>query len=137
QRQPDIAPAPIEELHVASGSGGAATTANAMPVRPPEAMPQPPGSADGSRVMLRFTGDTRVQVKERGGETLLTRGMRAGENWQGANRGNLVLNTGNDGRVDILVDGAEVPSIGGPGSVRKDVPLDPGQLKTAAASGHW
>ena len=33
------------------------------------------------------------------------------------------------GRVEILVDGAMVPSIGGSGSVRKDVALDPDQLK--------
>jgi len=80
-------------------------------------------------VMLRFTGDTWVQVKERGGDALVTKVMRAGETYSVPDRGNLVLNTGNAGRVDILVDGTEVPSIGGPGSVRKDVPLDPGQLR--------
>jgi len=68
-------------------------------------------------------------VKERGGEALLTKVMRAGEAWPVPDRGNLILNTGNAGRVEILVDGAEVPSIGGPGSVRKDVPLDPDLLK--------
>jgi cytoskeleton protein RodZ len=80
-------------------------------------------------VVLRFTGDTWVQVKERGGEALLTKVMRAGEAYPVPDRGNLVLNTGNAGRVEILVDGNEAPSIGGPGSVRKDVPLDPDLLK--------
>jgi hypothetical protein len=31
--------------------------------------------------------------------------------------------------VEIVVDGNVVPSIGGQGSVRKDVALDPDQLK--------
>ena len=142
-------PAPIEETHVASIPEGAATTAIAMPVPPPIRQPEPapqpgatpetPANPDGSRVVLRFTGDTWVQVKERGGEALLTKVMRAGETYPVPNRGNLVLNTGNAGRIEILVDGSDVPPIGGPGSVRKDVPLDPDLLMAGPAvpvSGH-
>jgi hypothetical protein len=35
--------------------------------------------------------------------------------------------------VEILVDGNLVPPIGGPGAVRKDVPLDPDLLKSGPA----
>ena len=85
--------------------------------------------------MLRFTGDTWVQVRERGGQTLLTKVMKAGDTFPVPGRANLVLNTGNAGRVEILVDGAVVPSIGGQGSVRKDVPLDPDLLKAGPVGG--
>jgi cytoskeleton protein RodZ len=123
---------------------GTATTAIAMPVPPPIRPTEPApqvgtGSPDGARVMLRFTGDTWVQVKERGGDALLTKVMRAGDVYPVPDRGNLILNTGNAGRIDILVDGIEVPSIGGPGSVRKEVPLDPDLLKSGSVvpvSGH-
>jgi cytoskeleton protein RodZ len=141
---PPPVPAPIEELHMASIPGGTATTAIAMPVPPPirptEPVPQSgTGSPDGARVVLRFTGDTWVQVKERGGDALVTKVMRAGDTYPVPDRGNLILNTGNAGRIDILVDGTEVPSIGGPGSVRKEVPLDPDLLKSGSVvpvSGH-
>jgi cytoskeleton protein RodZ len=143
---PPPVPAPIEEMRMASIPGGTATTAIAMPVPPPirsmEPAPQsgpPPGSPDGARVVLRFTGDTWVQVKERGGDALVTKVMRAGDTYPVPDRGNLILNTGNAGRIEILVDGAEVPSIGGPGSVRKEVPLDPDLLKSGSVvpvSGH-
>jgi cytoskeleton protein RodZ len=136
------APAPIEEMRTASIPGATATTAIAMPVMPPMRQPEPapdqtspqqtpadPASADGARVVLRFTGDTWVQVRERGGQALLTRVMKAGETFPVPTRANLVLNTGNAGRVEIVVDGNVVPSIGGQGSVRKDVALDPDQLK--------
>ena len=63
----------------------------------------------------------------------MTRVMKAGETFPVPGRANLVLNTGNAGRIEILVDGTAVPSIGTPGSVRKDVPLDPDQLKSGAA----
>jgi cytoskeleton protein RodZ len=140
---PPSAPAPVEEMRMASIPGGTATTAIAMPVPPPIRTPEPasqsataPGvsaNPDGSRVVLRFTGDTWVQVKERGGEALLTKVMRAGDSYPVPDRGNLILNTGNAGRVEILVDGTEVPSIGGPGSVRKEVPLDPDLLRSGPA----
>ncbi len=139
---PQPAPAPIEETR-ASIPGGTATTAIAMPVMQPVRQPDPapplsanprnpadPDIPDGARVLLRFTGDTWIQVRERGGQTLLTRVMKAGETFPVPTRANLVLNTGNAGRVDILVDGTLVPSIGGQGAVRKDVPLDPDQLKS-------
>ena len=138
------APAPIEEMRTASIPGATATTAIAMPVmhhqcasRNRRFSTRPRHSrrrwtlagADGARVVLHFTGDTRVQVRERGGRALLTRVMKAGETFPVPTRANLVLNTGNAGRVEIVVDGVVVPSIGGQGSVRKDVALDPDQLK--------
>ena len=135
-RPPPPVPSPVEPMRMTSIPGGTATTAIAMPL-PPPLRPSgstgqsgtSPASSDGARVVLRFTGDTWVQVKERGGEALLTKVMRAGETWPVPDRGNLILNTGNAGRVEILVDGTEVPSIGSPGSVRKEVPLDPELLK--------
>lgn len=139
---PPPPPAPIEEMRTATIPGGTATTAIAMPVMPPirqvEPPPPPapppqaasdPANPDATRVLLRFTGDTWVQVRERGGQALLTRVMKAGETFPVPTRANLVLNTGNAGRVEILVDGALVPPLGGQGAVRKDVPLDPDLLK--------
>jgi cytoskeleton protein RodZ len=143
---------PVEEMHAASIPGATATTAIAMPVPPPIRQVEPPppqanapsGAADqaGSdtpRVVLRFTGDTWVQVKERGGQALLTKVMKAGETFPVPDRPNLILNTGNAGRVEILVDGVQIPPIGGQGAVRKDVALDPDPLKaglTVPVSAH-
>ncbi len=140
---PPPPPPPIETMRSASISGGTATTAIAMPVTPPMRWPDQPAqpsdpspqasvdplNPDGARIVLRFTGDTWVQVKERGGQPLLTKVMKSGDIFPVPTRANLVLTTGNAGRVEILVDGAVVPSLGGPGSVRKDVALDPDQLK--------
>ncbi|HEY4173075.1 MAG TPA: DUF4115 domain-containing protein, partial [Rhodopila sp.] len=44
-------------------------------------------------------------------------------------RTDLVLTTGNAGGTDIEVDGAPTPSLGGSGAVRRDIPLDPDQIK--------
>jgi cytoskeleton protein RodZ len=139
---PPPPPPPIEEMHAAI-PGATATTAIAMPVTPPMRRAEEPGpraaepsstpansaNPDGSRILLRFTGDTWVQVKERGGQPLLSKVMKAGETFIVPDRDNLVLTTGNAGRMEILVDGTMVPPLGGAGAVRKDVALDPDQLK--------
>ena len=130
-------PPPAEAVEAMPISGGTPTTAIAMPVmrrpEPPQATPSAITSdsenPDGLRVLLRFTGDTWVQVKERGGQTLTSKVMKAGETFPVPDRPNLVLSTGNAGRVDILVDGTLLPPLGGVGAVRKDVSLDPDQLK--------
>jgi cytoskeleton protein RodZ len=137
------APQPVAEMRSAPIPGGTATTAIAMPVPPPIRQVEPPSPpapgvpsagadqavSDTPRVLLRFTGDTWVQVKERGGQALLTRVMKAGETFPVPDRPNLILNTGNAGRVEILVDGVQIPPIGGQGAVRREVPLDPAPLK--------
>jgi cytoskeleton protein RodZ len=128
-------------------SGGTATTAIAMPVMPqmprPDPAPTPavvtptppdPPPADASRVVLRATGDSWVQVKERGAQPLIAKMMKAGETFTVPDRGNLLLSTGNAGRVEVLVDGAVTPSLGGVGVARKDVSLDPDQLKAGSAA---
>jgi cytoskeleton protein RodZ len=142
--EPPPAPPPAESVQSAPMPGGTPTTAIAMPViRPipqPEAAPQsvPPAppdlsSPDTTRVVLRFTGDTWVQVKERGGQVILTKVMKAGDSFAVPARPNLILTTGNAGRVDVMVDGTLAPSLGGAGTVRKDVPLEADLLRSGLA----
>jgi len=142
---PEPAPTPPAEVsHAPPAMTVAPTTAVAMPVRRPEldnrdrpATSTEAGTtsdtADG-RIVLKFTGDTWVQVKERGGQSLVSKLMKAGDVFPVPARPNLVLNTGNAGRIDVLVDGNIVPAIGAFGSVRKDVPLDADQLKSGPAA---
>ena len=142
--EPAPPPPPVEAVRIAPIPGATATTAIAMPVHPPIRYPDSPPEAaapasdgaansEATRVTLRFTGDTWVQVKERGGQVLVAKVMKAGETFAVPARPNLVLNTGNAGRVEVLVDGNQVPAIGGSGAVRKDVPMDPEQLKAGYA----
>ncbi len=138
---PEPLPPPVNEITSASSPplSGAPTTAIAMPVHRPETGARDTAGVaanadltgtDNSRVMLRFTGDTWVQVRERGGQTLLSKLMKAGDTFPVPARPNLLLTTGNAGRVEVVVDGIVAPAIGGSGSVRKDVPLEADQLKS-------
>ena len=88
-----------------------------------------PASPDGSRITLRARSDAWVQVRDRLGPVLLNRVMRSGETWAVPGKGQLLLTTGNAGGTELLVDGVATPSLGGDGAVRRDLPLDPDQIR--------
>jgi cytoskeleton protein RodZ len=86
--------------------------------------------ADPPHIVLRANADAWLQVRDRSGPVLLSRVLHAGETWTVPDRPNLLLTTGNAGGTDVLVDGLTTPSLGGNGTVRRDLPLDPDLIKT-------
>jgi cytoskeleton protein RodZ len=89
----------------------------------------PAPAPDSNRVVLHASADAWLMVKDRGGAVVLNRTLKAGETWPVPPRTDLLLTTGNAGGTDILVDGAATPSLGGSGAVRRDLLLDPDQIK--------
>jgi cytoskeleton protein RodZ len=84
---------------------------------------------DVNRIVLRANAEAWLMVKDRSGAVLLNRTMKAGETWAVPPRPDLLLTTGNAGGTDILVDGVATPGLGGSGAVRRDLLLDPDQIK--------
>ena len=103
----------------------------ALPERQPRVYGE--GNSD-SRVILRATRDSWIQVHGADNVLLLTRILRAGDSYRVPNRDGLTLMTGNAGALEILVDGQPVPPIGPFGAVRRNVSLDPDRLKTGLAA---
>jgi cytoskeleton protein RodZ len=101
----------------------------------PASVAPAPGASDANRVVLRATADAWILVKDHSGAVLLNRVLKAGETWPVPPRPDLVLTTGNAGGTDILVDGATTASLGGPGTVRRDMLLDPDQIKDGKLAG--
>jgi cytoskeleton protein RodZ len=89
----------------------------------------PPPPQDQPRIVLRASADAWLQVRDRSGQVLLSRTLHAGETWDVPARSNLLLTTGNAGGTDLLVDGVATGPLGGNGAVRRDLPLDPDQIK--------
>ena len=86
-----------------------------------------------SRITLRADADAWVQVRDRQGQVVFNRVLRAGETWRvplpPAGEPPLLLTTGNAGQTSILVDGVPAPSVGRTGMVRRDLVLDPELLR--------
>jgi cytoskeleton protein RodZ len=99
------------------------------PPPPPPPPPSSPSSAqaalpDGTRIILRARAESWIQVRDRQGQVLLNRVLRAGETWPVPARLQLLLTTGNAGGTELLVDGTPTASLGADGAVRRDLPLD-------------
>jgi cytoskeleton protein RodZ len=88
-----------------------------------------PASPEGTRIVLRAKSDAWMQVRDRSGQVLLNRVLHPGDTWAVPVRANLLLTTGNAGGTELLVDGASTPPLGASGVVRRDLPLDPDQIK--------
>jgi cytoskeleton protein RodZ len=100
----------------------------------PAPVPLPPQGLDatrldGPRIVLRAKADAWIQVREKSGQVLLNRVLRAGETWQVPAKGTLLLTTGNAGGTELLVDGQPTASLGIDGGVRRDLPLDADAIK--------
>lgn len=118
------------------------------PVRPeiqePQAIPSAPAAPAAPRVFNEGTGESRisirtsadswVQIRDEGGNIVFMRVLRPGDVYNVPNRSGLLLTTGRAGELEIRVDGRVVPPIGRPGAVRRDVVLDPSRLAAGTAA---
>ncbi len=133
---PDMPADPAPPVMAISPTSAAAAQLPSRAVEPDGA--RLAGSAaglDGGRVVIRANADAWIMVKDRSGVILLNRIMKAGETWAAPPRADLMLTTGNAGGTDILVDGAITLGLGGSGTVRRDLPLDPEQIRDGRFGG--
>ena len=115
----------------------------AGPLSPPPEAPPPAvdptvaskvyGAANGaSRIQLRATQDSWLQVRERSGEVLFTRTLKPGEVYRVPDRPGLRVRTGNAGGLTVITDGVPGAPMGAVGQVLRDVPLDSPSLSGVA-----
>ena len=117
-----IIPAQAEPV-TAAGIPNAAQTAT-LPVSVTEFVgPEPP-----SRVVLRATAISWVELRDANGKRVFSRLLKKGETYNVPGRNGITLATGNAGAVDILVDGQTIGPLGPIGAVRRDVLLEPAAL---------
>ncbi|WP_439579400.1 RodZ domain-containing protein [Elioraea sp.] len=108
----------------------------AEPARPSVHADTPPPGPHAARIVLRALGETWVQVRERdSGAVLFDRVLRAGDRYPVPGRPGLLLTTGNAAGLEVMVEGEVLPSLGGEGVVRRDMPLDPAALRRAVVVG--
>ena len=88
------------------------------------------GAENGSsRMLLRATQDSWVQVRGADDTLLLTRVLNPGDVYRVPDREGLVLHTGNAGGLEVYVDGDPAGNLGETGEVRRNVTLSPDALQ--------
>ena len=142
---PAPTPTPLAPVPAAVTASGTQTESSVVPApetltetaAEPSAEPPPEPESEPvlpSRVLVRAKTNSWIQVQDDfSKETLVTRLLKEGEEYEVPNQTGLRLLTGNAGALEILVDGASVPPIGEEGAVRRGVLLDPELLKSGNA----
>lgn len=82
-----------------------------------------------SRVLLRATADTWMQVLRPDGTEVKSWIMRAGEEYVPSSGEGLSLTIGNAGALRLFLDGAELPPLGKNEAVIRELPLDASILR--------
>lgn len=134
--QPEVAvevPAPP-----AGGSESVAELETAAPPSPPaEPVSREPRvfGADNpdARIVINAEEDAWVEVTDSDGALLFSRVLRRGDSYRVPDRPGAVFVTGNAGGLAIVVDGEAAPPVGPAGVVRRNVRLDPDQLRAGTA----
>ena len=84
------------------------------------------GATSGqSRIQIRATQDSWIQVRDGAGDLLMTRVLRPGDIYRVPDKACLKMQTGNAGGLQVSVDGGQGTAMGTPGQVMRGVPLDP------------
>jgi cytoskeleton protein RodZ len=137
---PATPPAPVPATTPAAASAPqlSSTSADATAGSVLEAesgTPQTYGAAVGpTRIVLRATTDSWIQVRDSDRSVLFTGVLKPGESYRVPDRPGLSMRAGNAGGLDVMVDGKPAPSLGPIGAVR-NVALDP-QLLTSQSTIH-
>ncbi len=95
----------------------------------------PEAIAQSSGIVVRAIDNSWVQITDPvSGEILFTGLMAPGVTFDVPARSGLLLDTGNAGAIDIIVNGNTVPKLGGEGTVRKGVALNVSRLIAGTAA---
>lgn len=106
-------------------------------VEPPRAPEPPPGrnfGAEDGEIELRATAESWVQLNDARGALVMTRILRPGDTYVVPDGEGLRLITGNAGGLDIVIDGQVAPSLGGQGTVVRNILMDPERLLNGTAA---
>jgi cytoskeleton protein RodZ len=90
---------------------------------------------EDSKILVRARRNSWIQVRDNdANKLLLTQLLKTGDSYQVPNKSGLVLLTGNAGALEILVDGKPVPDLAPPGTILKNITLDPDKLRQGSAA---
>jgi cytoskeleton protein RodZ len=136
------APAPTVPPSAASGAPVAANDANGIPVAPaaPTAENSVPTQeaalpADAPKgIVLEARIDSWIKIADGTGKVVFSQILRAGDHYALPDQPGLVLDTGNAGGLDVIVNGSKAPALGEVGAVRHRIVMDPARLLDGTAA---
>ena len=90
-------------------------------------------AAAATRIVIVARADAWVELRDPTGTPVYSRVMRKDDRYEVPDTPGLLMMTGNAGGIDIMVDGRATPSLGTPGSVKRNIVMDPDRLLAGTA----
>lgn len=123
-------PAPIPDVSPASALAATPSNPPIVALAPsPLTTAAPAAPADANTIVLGATADAWLEVRDPSGQVLLNKVLHKGDTWAVPDQPGLELTTGNAGGTTITLGDVNIPSLGGDGMVRHNLPLDPAVIR--------
>lgn len=90
---------------------------------PPQAAP------DSQNIILNIRNNSWVEIRDERGDIIVSRVLKAGDQYYVPDRPDLTMSLGNAGAVQVLIDDFDLGFLGGKGEVLRNLPLDVRFLK--------
>ncbi len=84
---------------------------------------------ESQRIILTIIENSWVEIRDSSGKRLVSRVLKAGDQYFVPNHPGLKMSIGNAGGVELSLDGNTLPPLGKPGSVVRNISLDIAALK--------
>ena len=129
QAQPILA-GPVDATAIAAPVTAAATAPALTPAAQALAVPAAGAQSAAARAELKInvTETAWVEVRGTDGRILLSRVLKPGDSYTVPPGPGMVLDTGNIGGLEFVLNGEKLPPLGAKGDVRRKVSLDPAKL---------
>lgn len=125
--------AAIDPPSVATNDSASITTpapTSAPAPTPTPTQPQPAEQEEG--IILNVVENSWVEIRDAGGRAIVSRVLKAGDQYFVPDRPDLRMSLGNASGVQIVVDGKALPFLGARGEVKRNISLDTKSLKSLA-----
>lgn len=122
--EPEIIPEVPQELTVT-----ALKEKQEVVVREPEPEPEPVVEEKPKGIILKMLQNSWIEIRDQNNRKLISRVLKAGDQYFVPDRLDLRISIGNAGGVEIQVDGEPLQNLGGEGQVLRNIPLNAEVLK--------
>lgn len=95
----------------------------AMPFGPPRPQVEAVEETPEAGIILNITENSWVEIRDTGGRVMVSKVLKAGDQYFVPDSPDLRMSLGNAGGVEIFLDGRALAPLGRPGSIIRDVPL--------------
>lgn len=125
-QKPDLANAPDSFLEQDPLEAAMTAAITKVTGGKPELMVKPE-----ARVVITALDSAWIEVRNADGKALISRILKKGDRYLVPDEIGLVLDTGNSGVLELMVDGKAIPPLGQVGDVKRRISLSPEALKMA------